>query len=97
MLDITIDKRNIEKIMTESLLSRLYVQEERTKWQLQFKILWANNYETRGSTVRISCENSDRILAVTVILVNYRIKQNNFIWQIKCLEEKDIFPKFQDT
>ena len=31
MLDITIDKRNIEKIMTESLLSRLYVQEERTK------------------------------------------------------------------
>lgn len=26
MLDITIDKRNIEKIMTESLLSRSYVQ-----------------------------------------------------------------------
>lgn len=28
MLDITIDKRNIEKIMTESLLSRSYVQKE---------------------------------------------------------------------
>lgn len=38
MLDITIDKRNIEKIMTESLLPRSYVQEERTKGQLQFKI-----------------------------------------------------------
>lgn len=52
MLDITIDKRNIEKIMTESLLSRSYVQ-EKTNWQSQFKISVTSNYESRGSTVRI--------------------------------------------